>query len=338
VFPDGQDAPHSLDVDEFDGDQEDHRGQGGVRQVGQRPGEQHQDDQHHREGGELGQLAAAAGAVRYLRFGRAAVDHERAGERGGGVRGGQAGQIGGLAERLLVLGGVGAGGGRALGQDDHEHRHRGAEQRRGVVPAEGRQSQAGQPARDGPDHGSAVAGQIRGPAHGDRGDHRDEQARDPAVDPADHDDDRDDGDRHRHVRPVHVREHADGVRELGQGLPARGGDPEHVGQLPDRYLDADAGQEADQHGAGQEVGQEAEPGQPGHEQHPGGQQGRQPGQPDVSLRAGHRQAGERGGEDGRGRGIRGHHEVAGRTEDGVRRHRQEHRVQAGDQGIPAILA
>ena len=88
---------------------------------------------------------------------------------------------------------------------------------------------------------------------------------------------------------------------------------------------------------GQEVGQEAEPGQPGHEQHRAGQQGRQPGQPDVPLRTRRRETGERGGEYDRGRGIRGHHEVAGRTEDGERRHRQEHRVQAGDQGHPGDL-
>src|SRR5207248_8663922 len=113
-----------------------HRGQGGVGQVGQRPGEQHQDDQDHGGGSQLGQLAAAAGAVRYLGFGRAAVDHERAGERGGGVGGAQADQIGGLAERLLVLGGVGPRGGGALGQDDHEHRQRGTQQRTDVVPAE----------------------------------------------------------------------------------------------------------------------------------------------------------------------------------------------------------
>jgi hypothetical protein len=69
-------------------------------------------------------------------------------------------------------------------------------------------------------------------------------------------------------------ERADGASELGQGLPGRGGDPEHAGQFPDRHLDADAGQESHQHGAGQEVGQEAEPGQPGHEQHRAGQQGR----------------------------------------------------------------
>jgi len=182
-----------------------------------------------------------------------------------------------------------------------------------------------------------MAGQVRGPAHADGGDHRDQQARDPGVDPANGEHDRDDRDRHHDVPPVHVREHADGVHELAHGLPARGGDPEHVGQLRDRYLDAGAGQEPDQHGAGQEVGQEAEPGQPGREQHRAGQQRGQPGQLDVSGRARHRQAGERGGEDDRGRGIRGHHEVAGRTEDGVHRHREKHRVQAGDQGHPGDL-
>jgi len=103
------------------------------------------------------------------------------------------------------------------------------------------------------------------------------------------------------------------------------------------YLDADAGQEPDQHGAGQEVGQEAEPGQPGDQQQHAGQQGRQPGQPDVPLGAHCRETGECGGEDDRGRGIRGHHEVPGRAEDGVYRHREEHRVEAGHQRHPGDL-
>ena len=42
------------DVDEPDGDEEDDRRQGGEGQAGQRPGEQEQDDEHHRAGGELG--------------------------------------------------------------------------------------------------------------------------------------------------------------------------------------------------------------------------------------------------------------------------------------------
>jgi hypothetical protein len=35
--------------------------------------------------------------------------------------------------------------------------------------------------------------------------------------------------------------------------------------------------------------------------------------------------------------LRGHHEVPGRTEDGEDRHREEHRVQAGDQRHPGDL-
>ena len=99
----GQDAPQPGDVDELDGDEEDHRGQGGDRQVGQRPGEQEQHDEDHRDGRELRELAASTGAVDHLRLGRAAVDDERAGERGGHVGGAQAHQVGVLAERLLVL-------------------------------------------------------------------------------------------------------------------------------------------------------------------------------------------------------------------------------------------
>ena len=127
------------------------------------------------------------------------------------------------------------------------------------------------------------------------------------------------------------------LKQLGQGLLARGRYPEHVRQLSGRDLDADAGQEPDQHRAGQEVRQETEPGQPGHQQHPAGQQGRQPGQPDVPFRSRHRQTGERGGEYGRGRGIRGDDEVARRTQDGEDRHRQKHRVQAGHQRHPGDL-
>ena len=67
-----------------------------------------------------------------------------------------------------------------------------------------------------------------------------------------------------------VRERAHRVPKNRQGLPALNRDAKHVGQLPDRHLDPDAGQEPDEHGPGQEVRQEAKPGQPGeHQQHRG---------------------------------------------------------------------
>ena len=68
-----------------------------------------------------------------------------------------------------------------------------------------------------------------------------------------------------------------------------------------------------------------------------GEQGREPGQLDVALRPGHRETGKRGGEYDRGSGIRGHHEVARRTEDGEHGHRQQHRVQAGHHRHPGDL-
>ena len=72
--------------------------------------------------------------------------------------------------------------------------------------------------------------------------------------------------------------------------------PSMSGDLPGGHLDADAGEESDQDGTGQEIRQEPEPGQPGQQQQPAGEQGRQPGQPNVLRRASDREPGQ-----GRGR-------------------------------------
>ena len=78
--------------------------------------------------------------------------------------------------------------------------------------------------------------------------------------------------------------------------------PSMSGQLPGRHLDADAGQEPDQHGAGQEIRQEPRrPGRPGPaaasplassaaSPRPAGR---------TAWRPGHRQPGQRGGQDRR---------------------------------------
>jgi hypothetical protein len=86
--------------------------------------------------------------------------------------------------------------------------------------------------------------------------------------------------------------------------------PEHVGELPGSHLDADAGEEPDQEGAGQEIRQEPEPGQPGQQQQPAREQGREPGQPDVLLRASGREPGQGRAEYGRGGGVRADGEMA----------------------------
>src|ERR1019366_3403864 len=72
------------------------------------------------------------------------------GERGSHIGGAKADQVGVLAERFLVLGGVGTGGGRALGQDDDEDRRRGAEQHGALVQAKARCLQVRQARGTGP--------------------------------------------------------------------------------------------------------------------------------------------------------------------------------------------
>jgi hypothetical protein len=101
--PLGQDAPQPGQVDQLGADEEDHCGEGRDRQIAERPGERDQDDEHHRAGGELGQLAAAARTVGHLGLGGAAVDDEGARERRADVGRGQAGQVGVLAEGLRCL-------------------------------------------------------------------------------------------------------------------------------------------------------------------------------------------------------------------------------------------
>ena len=113
--------------------------------------------------------------------------------------------------------------------------------------------------------------------------------------------------------------------------------PQHVGELSGGHLDTHPGQEADQHGAGKEIRQEPQPGDPGQQQHPPGQQRRQPRQPDVLRRPGHRQPGQRGGQDRGGGRVRRHHQVTRRAQDREHRHRQEQRVQAGNHRHPSDL-
>ena len=178
------------------------------------------------------------------------------------------------------------------------------------MPAERGQRQVRQPARDGSEYGHAAPGQAGRLAHDDRGDHGDQQARDPAVDPAGSQHDQDDPGRYRHICPVYLRQGAHHLQEPGRGALAGGSHPEHVGELPGSHLDTDAGEEPDQDGAGQEIRQEPEPGQPGQQQQPAREQGRQSGQPDVLRRVGGREPGQGRAEYGRGGRVRADDEMA----------------------------
>ena len=194
---------------------------------------------------------------------RAAVDDERAGEPGADVRHPEADHVHVLVEVLLVARRVRARGGRALREDDDEDRDRGGDELRDVAERDARPAdvRAGRPA---PSPRSETPCEARSkpqltaiepttaisapgiflldePQADDRGDHatRDEDGRAARV-----------GD----------------VPERGEELADRAavavGDAEHPRDLAHRHLDADAGQEADEHRAREEVGDEAEPQQP----------------------------------------------------------------------------
>ena len=77
----------------------------------------------------------------------------------------------------------------------------------------------------------------------------------------------------------------DGVRKPAQGAGAHGCDPEQVRQLPGGHLNADAGEESGQDGAGQEAREEAEPGQSRQQEQSAGEQRGEPGRLHVPCRA-----------------------------------------------------
>ncbi len=122
------DAAHAVDVHQVDTDHEHDRGERRQREVGQRPGEQDEDEQHHNRRTHLGQLAASARAVRDLRLGRAAVDDEGPGERRREVRDSEPHEVGVLVHVLLVARRVRPRSRGALRQDHDEHRQRDRQQ------------------------------------------------------------------------------------------------------------------------------------------------------------------------------------------------------------------
>ena len=187
-----QHATHARDVDQFDPDQEHDRGQYGVRHVLDRSRQEHQHDEHDQRRGHLRQLAAPPGTVDHLGLRRAAVDHERPGHAGHGTGRSETDQVDVLVEFVVVLRGVGAGRGRALGEDDDDDRPRDAEERSHVGPRHVGQAERREAARQRAHRRHAVGGEIGGPTHDDRADHRDQRARNPPghrLQPDDHADD-----------------------------------------------------------------------------------------------------------------------------------------------------
>ena len=117
-------------------------------------------------------------------------------------------------------------------------------------------------------------------------------------------------------------------------LPLPFGMPSMLGDLPRQHLDADAGEEADQHRGAEEVAEEAEPQQAREDQQHTADQCDQarPGDPLGRIRRepGDAETGEPRGQDRRRRGVGTDHEQARRTEQREQQRREDDRVQARD--------
>ena len=196
------------------------------------------------------------------------------------------------------------------------------------------QPEGGQPAGDVAEHADPVGGQVHRPADDDRADHRDQRAGDPAGD-------------HRAAIITAMTPSDTATVSRGPGAarpPSRASlitvcglgavTPSMSGSCPMATWMPDPGEEAEQHGAGQEVGQEAEPGQPGQQQQPAGEQRASPASPTYAADAGVGQPDQRAGQDGRGGRVRRHDQVPGRTQHGEHGQRQQQRVQAGHHRHP----
>ena len=121
-------------------------------------------------------------------------------------------------------------------------------------------------------------------------------------------------------------------------VPLPASTPNMPADLAHRDLDADAGQEADQHAARQEVGDEPEPEQARREEQDAAHEGGQTGQGDVLGRSGDGARRHEAGRQDRGRGrVGADDEVARRAEDGEQEDRQQQGVEARDHGHPGDL-
>ena len=228
--------------------------------IRQRAGQEEQDQQDDRHHHQERQLAATAGAVDDLRLRGAAVDDEGAGQAGANIGQGQTDQVGVLAETLAVARGIGAGGRRALRQDDHEHR-------------KGRRNQ-------GRDDGASSSRPWADPGVADHSERLRPHAlacRSPNAQLATRAPiaaikapgiffetflrptmTTSTAERDHQLVAVDLSELLKVVPELPQRAVAAPLQAQHAGDLPQRDLNADPGQEPDQHGAREEVGQESQ--------------------------------------------------------------------------------
>ena len=106
---------------------------------------------------------------------------------------------------------------------------------------------------------------------------------------------------------------------------------QHTGDLPQRDLNTDPGQESDQHGAREEVRQKSQAHEARQNQETRGHQCKHAGQCHVLLRTDGGNPHHGAGKDRRRRRIGAHHKVPRGAEQSEQRRGDEHRIETRDQ-------
>ncbi len=145
-----------------------------------------------------------------------------------------------------------------LGQRQEHDAGRAGGQVGQVAQADVGQAGRGHAPGDVADDGHAFVGQTQGGREQDGADDRDERTGDATVDATGDDDDDHRREAQRERGQVGLRQLLHEPDELIEDVPARGLDPEELGQLADRDGDSQAHDEAGDDRFGQELGQEAE--------------------------------------------------------------------------------
>ena len=285
--PDPVEAAQRRDVDQFDDGRDDDRGEGGLRQLLEQPGQEQQGDdgQHgHRQPGEL---APRAGAAVDRGLGQAAVDHHPAGQPGAQV--GRA-----EAEQLPVRGRCRSrpsprrssprpGPRRSRRAGRRPPRRPGSGSR--WPPASGRPS-CGQAGVDRADDRHALGVEVEQGHRGDAEEHRHQRAGHQRQPAAQQEDQQQARRRRRRASPRRCRR---GGRPASPAARRSRPDAlrhaEELRQLPGDDRQREADDEALEDRRGDEGREEAQPGEPRAEAEQAGDQRQRGGQADVVAAA-----------------------------------------------------
>ena len=175
-----------------------------------------------------------------------------------------------------------------------------------------------------------VLSEVQRPAQCNGADHGDQRAGDLLGDLLRAHDDRQHSNRDRQGVEVDLLELLQVGPDLAQGAVPSPLESEHAGDLPERNLHADPGQESDQHGARKKVRQEPQSDDPRQDQEPRRHEGENRGEGHVLIGAHRGDAHQARGEDGRRRRVRPHHQVPRGAEDGEQGHGDQNGVEARD--------